>query len=259
MPYRRRRLVLTPLQKRALAKGYKVMAKRVNYRRKRRAAARPQLSLGYKGVPNTYRFVRETTPEIVDLRTQATTGGQVAVLDTSNFQMNQVVNFQNDFGPLFQSYKIDKIVTELRPMWNTTAVDIEGTGTTATPAVLVTRINTKWNSTPISLPTTDAGMRTFLAQIQKKSESVYSSKKPLMITTSNPRQYALTLEEDSSTGTPAVVSVPSRWLNCENEINIKFAHNALVFFQKMDQSAIQGATYLYRLVHKVHFRVSNVG
>lgn len=257
---------LTPLQRRAAIRRRQMAAKMKSkvfrgFHRRRAAAykARPRLSLGYKGVPNTYRFVRETTPEIVDLRTQATTGGQVATLDTSNFQMNQVVNFQNDFGPLFQSYKIDKIVTELRPMWNTTAVDIEGTGSTATPAVLVTRLNTKWNSTPISLPTTDAGMRTFLAQIQKKSESVYSSRKPLRIITENPRQYALTLEEDSSTGTPAVATVPSRWLNCENEINIKFAHNALVFFQKMDQSPIQGATYLYRLVHKVHFRVSNVG
>lgn len=256
----------TPLQRRAMAKRQRTLAAKMRAKvfksfHRRRAAykARPRLSLGYKGVPNTYRFVRETTPEIIDLRTQATTGGTVATLTTSNFQMNQLVNFQNDFGPLFQSYKIDKIVTELRPMWNTTAVDIEGTGSTATPAVLVTRVNTKWNTTPISLPTTDVGMRQFLAQIQKKSESVYSSKKPLRLITENPRQYALVLEEDSSTGTPAVATVPSRWLNCETEINIKFAHNALVFFQKMDQSAMQGATYLYRLVHKVHFRVSNVG
>ncbi len=267
MPYSK----MTPLQRRAMKAGHRVRLKRgAKYRRgpyssarpyyrRARHKARPQLSLGYKGVPNTYRFVRETLPEIIDLRSEATTGGQVAVLNTSNFQMNQLINFQNEFGPLFESYKIDKIVTELRPMWNTTAVDADATATVATPAMLVTRVNTKWNSTPISLPATDALIRQFLAQIQKKSESTYSQRRPLRITTTNPRTFKLTLEEDSTTGTPAVSTEPAPWLNCETENNIKFAHNALVFFQKMDQSSIQGGVYQYRLVHKVHFRVSNVG
>ncbi len=251
-----RKLALTPLQKRALKRGMAVLARR---RKRPRYKARPKLSLGYKGIPNTYRFVRETLPEIIDLRSEATTGGAVAVLNTSNFQMNQLINFQNEFGPLFESYKIDKIVTELRPMWNTTAQDVEGTGTVAAPAMLVTRVNTKWNSTPISLPATDTLIRQFLAQIQKKTESTYSQRRPLTLTTSNPRCFRLILEEDSTTGTPAVASEKAPWLNCETENNIKFAHNALVFFQKMDQSAIQGGVYQYRLVHKVHFRVSNVG
>lgn len=236
----------------------KMLATTRRYNRRRAGKARPMKSLRstYKGIPNQYRFKRQEVSSVIDLRTYATFGGTVAVLDIDNFKMNILANFVNDFGPLFASYKLDKLVFTLKPLWQISAVDVQGTGTIANPELTVTRVNTKYLTQPLNLGATDAAIRSSLAQLQMKTESSYSGKRNLYLVTKYPRMFDKV--EDQTTAT-AMTTVPARWLSISQNSDIEFPLNQVVVFQKRDHSAIQGGVYQYEISTTAYFRCSQVG
>ncbi len=226
------------------------------YRKKGKARPMKALKLTYKGIPNQYRFKREEITSVIDLRSYATFGGTVSVLDLDNFKMNLLTNFVTDFGPLFASYKLDKLQFVLKPMWQISAMDVQGTGAVNQPELTVTRINTKYLTSPLNLGATDAAIRASLAQLQMKTETSYSGRRNLYLSTNYPRLYSKI--EDLTTAT-ADTTIPGRWLSIQNSSDIEFALNQVVVFQKRDQSALQGGVYQYQMKAIAHFRCSQVG
>ena len=228
------------------------------YRYRKKGAARPMKALKttYRGMPNQYRFRREEVSSVIDLRSYASFGGTVSLLDIDNFKMTNLANFVQDFSPLFASYKLDKLVFVLKPLWQISALDVQGTGTVANPELTVTRINTKYLTSALNLGGTDAAIRANLAQLQMKTESQYSNKRNLYLTTAYPRMYDTV--EDLSQQT-AETTVPGRWLSIQNSSDIEFALNQVVVFQKRDHTAIQGGVYQYELKTIAYFRCSQVG
>ena len=231
-------------------------ARRQNRRKPGEARPMKDLRLTYKGMPNQYRFRREEVSSVIDLRSYASFGGTVSVLDIDNFKMNILTNFVNDFSPLFASYKLDKLVFVLKPLWQISALDIQGTGAINQPEMSVTRINTKYLTSSLNLGATDAAIRGSLAQIQMKTESSYSNKKDLVLVSKFPRMYDRITDLSGAT---APTTVPGRWLNIANDSDIEFALNQVVVFQKRDHSAIQGGVYQYEVKAIAYFRCSQVG
>lgn len=228
------------------------------YRYRKRGLARPMKALKttYRGMPNQYRFRREEVSSVIDLRNYASFGGTVSLLDIDNFKMTNLANFVSDFSPLFASYKLDKLIFVLKPLWQISAVDVQGSGTVSNPELTVTRINTKYLTSALNLGGTDSAIRSSLAQLQMKTESQYSSKKNLYLTTAYPQMFDTV--EDLSQQT-AETTVPGRWLSIANSSNIEFALNQVVVFQKRDHTAIQGGVYKYELKTIAYFRCSQVG
>jgi hypothetical protein len=151
---------------------------------------------------------------------------------------------------------LDKIQFVLKPLWQISAVDVQGSGVITNPELSITRINTKYLTSALALGGTDAAIRSSLAQLQMKTESSYSNKKNLYLTTTYPRMYDTV--EDLSTQT-AETTVPGRWLSIQNSSDIEFALNQICVFQKRDHSAIQGGVYQYELKTIAYFRCSQVG
>ncbi len=234
----------------------KAFVHRYNKRYAGRARPMKALKNTYRGMPNQYRFRREEVSTVIDLRTYATFGGTVSVLDIDNFKMTNIANFTNDFGPLFASYKLDKLVFVLKPLWQISAVDVQGSGVIANPELSITRINTKYLTSSLSLGGTDAAIRSSLAQLQMKTESQYSNKRNLYLTTTYPRLYQNV--EDLSQQS-AETTVPGRWMSITNSSDIEYALNQVVVFQKRDHSAIQGGVYKYEIKTIAYFRCSQVG
>lgn len=247
-------------------KGTKPWGKKANQNKKdskpqpkrKPGQARPMkdLRLTYKGIPNQYRFRREEVSSVIDLRSYASFGGTVSVLDIDNFKMNILANFVNDFSPIFASYKLDKLVFVLKPLWQISALDIQGTGSLNQPELSVTRINTKYLTSNLNLGGTDAAIRSSLAQLQMKTESSYSNKKDLILVSENPRMFS---QVEDLSGATAPSTVPGRWLSIANDSDIEFALNQVVVFQKRDHSAIQGGVYQYEVKAVAYFRCSQVG
>ena len=240
-------------------RAYNKMKSSVNrYNKRKKGQARPMkdLKVSYKGVPNQYRFRREEVSTVIDLRTYATFGGTVSLLDIDNFKMTNIAKFTDDFGPLFASYKLDKLVFVLKPLWQISAVDVQGSGTVANPELTVTRINTKYLTSALNLGGTDADIRSSLAQLQMKTESQYSGRKNLYLTTKYPRLYQNV--EDLSQQS-AETTVPGRWLSIQNSSDIEYALNQVVVFQKRDHTAFQGGVYKYEIKTIAYFRCSQVG
>ncbi len=220
--------------------------------------ARPMRALRstYRGVPNQYRFRREEVSTVIDLRTYATFGGTVSVFDIDNFKMQNIANFVNDFGPLFASYKLDKVTFVMKPLWQISAVDIQGSGVVTNPELSITKINTKYLTSSLALGGTDADIRANLAQLQMKSETQYSNNKNLYMTTMYPRLYDKVAD---LSGQDAETTVPGRWLSISNSSDIEFALNQVLVFQKRDHTAIQGGVYKYEIKTIAYFRCSQVG
>lgn len=204
-------------------------AKRNMYKKWKKGSARPMRALKttYRGMPNQYRFRREEVSSVIDLRSYASFGGTISLLDIDNFKMTNLANFVNDFSPLFASYKLDKLVFVLKPLWQISAVDVQGTGAVSILELSVTRINTKYLTSALNLGGTDAAIRSSLAQLQMKTESQYSNKRNLYLTTAYPRMYDTV--EDLSQQT-AETTVPGRWLSIANSSDIEYALNQVVVF-----------------------------
>lgn len=237
-------------------------ARRPPSRRRRIGRARPMRSLktNYRSL-NVYRFVRETLPTTVsfDLIIQGP-GSYPAMgyMTFENLQMNQLPGIGADMVNLFARYKVDKIVTKLTPLWDETVV--QGTGASNanvaySPELEITRVNTKYMIGDFPIKPTTVEMLTELAQLQGKSVSRYSHKKPLYITTINPGTTQKTVIDASGTEVDSRGQMP--WLSW-NTTTIPIKHNSVVFGRRVDGQALD-ANWKYSMTHKVYFRCSQVG
>lgn len=236
------------------------------------AKARPRLSIGYKGVPNQYRFIRETRPTTIDLGNAATPGvthiagtgsiPNIAVFEFPNFAINQLAGGFTEFSALFANYKIDKIQTILIPQWSSQNVQainpLTGTwlGTGAIPNLMLTRVNTKYLPNGYVVKATAEENRDQLAQIQKKTRSMYGSRKWLRINTVKPR---VNYEIEDGAGGQNIVSQASPWLPSVDAADQEYSMNDILFADRLDGTNFAVGLHLYRMYHRIHFRTSFVG
>lgn len=233
------------------------MAKRRRQTR-RNSSARPMRALktNYRA-QNVYRFVRETMPQTLgfNLIPAGTSFPQMGYLDFDNLQFNQLVQAQAEFSALFARYKVDKIVTVLTPIIQQ-VVQPGGTALSYTAALRITRVNTKWLNEPFAIQANSDLQLAELAQLQGKSVSNYASPRSLTMTTINPGMLQKGVLD--SAGNEIDVRGPSKWLNITTDSDVPLLHNSLIFAERTDGGALD-ASWKYRVVHKVYFRVSQVG
>lgn len=244
-------------------------------RTRRKGVARPMRSLkqSYRGTPNQYRFVRETVPITIDIGNNATPGvtiipssnagePNISCLRFPNFQMQLLSAFVTEFSPLFGNYKVDKIETFMVPMWQQNIHEVTAVPVAAVaPNLMVTRINTKYLPNGYGVQNDAMTQRMHLAQVQMKTRSLYGTKKWLKIDTKNPGIKELTYSGDPPQAT-GETTIRSPWMPIATASDQEFTMNDAVFFDRLDGGNFpgnSGSVYLYRLYHKVHFRVSLVG
>jgi len=243
-----------------------------SYSRGRRGAARPRRALrsGYKGVPNQYRFIRETLPRTIDVGNPTLPYGQllsgpigtqnIAMLTFASFQMSNLVDFTQDFSNLFTSYKLDKLEVFMVPMWTSTPQQVYdlGTGGNALPNLAVTRVNSKYvlNHT---VPTDALDAREMIAQLQMKTRSMYASKRWLKISTLNPSIVTEVLSGVTPTDTNTAIK-RGGWMSISQAADQTFLFNSRCFLDRVDGNSFPGGptVYLYKFWYKAHFRVSRV-
>lgn len=232
---------------------------------RRRARPTRALKMSFRGQPNTWRFVRETRPITIDMGAAA--GGvtlvagtgaipNTSILNLPNFQFDSLVNY-TEFSALFASYKIDSITTTFIPQWQETVnPDGAGSGTTQIPNLMVTRLNTKYLPNGYTPGATAEANRDKLAQIIKKSRSLYGSKKWLKLTTRNPLVWQDI--EDGSGGTNLTTRY-SPWMPTATAADQQYAMNDVFFADTLSGIDITSGKYLYRYYHRVSFRCSFLG
>lgn len=254
-----------------LRRGFKRLRSR-STRRKGYARPRKSLRTSYKGVPNQYRFVRESLPFTIDVGNPPATYGQLiggggvqnlTLLFFSGFQMKQLVEFERDFPPLFNTYKLDKLEVFMLPQWEgmiaSPMVETAGTGVSlALPNLACTRVSTRYmlnNPAPVSA--LDA--REQLAQIQMKSRSTYASKRWLKLTTTSP-MVMMKVESLVTTAPTNLAPKKAPWLDLLTGADQKFMINSQVYLDRIDGNDFPGGStpYKYRCYYKAHFRVSRV-
>lgn len=247
---------------------------KVTYRKTavRRAPIRrkPRLRLGYKGTPNTYSFIRETRPTTIDLGATgngvtllAGTGAipDISIFEFPNFSIDQLPGF-SEFSNLFANYKIDKIETILIPMWDQTiqqAINPQTgvwSNTGYIPNLVLTRVNTKYLTNGYATAANAETQRDQLAQLQKKTRSMYGNKKWLKINTIKPR---VKMEIEDGAGGQNTVPLNSPWLPSVQAADQEYIMNDLMFADKIDGTSFSAGLYKYRMYHRVHFRTSFVG
>jgi len=184
----------------------------------------------------------------------------MSVLQFANFKIDELSQFTTEFSPLFASYKIDKIETILIPQWQAmTQPNVSvGAPTSPTPELMVTRISTKYFPGDFQIQANALTQRTKLAQIQKKSRSLYGSKKWLTVNTWHPMVSKMVPEDNTGLTTVQALQ-PAPWLSIANASDVTFAMNDVVFFDSMRGENLQSVPYVYRMYHRVHFRCSQVG
>lgn len=231
-----------------------------------KAKARKSLSTGYKGAPNQYRFIRETRPDVVDMGVNGSgitlipgTGAipNTSVLNLANFQINQLAGGFAEFGNLFANYKIDKIETILIPQWqNTVNPDGAGSGTTQIPNLMITRINSKFLVNGYTLPGTAEANRDKLAQVQKKTRSLYGNRKWLRLITNHPLVFQ---DINDGAGGVNLTTKAQPWLPTATAADQEFSMNDIIFADTLSGIDLPTGVYKYRFYHRVHFRCSFVG
>jgi hypothetical protein len=242
------------------------------YRRKAKGKMYKRIKTGYKGTPNQYSFIRETRPITIDLGDNASPGvtliagtgaiPNISVFQFPGFQINQLAGGFSEFSALFANYKVLKIETCFVPQWsqNTQQSINPQTGvwshTGYVPNLMLTRVNTKWLINGLTLSGTAEAQRDVLAQIQKKSRTLYGTKKWLKINTINPR---VIMQIEDGSGGQNEISKAGVWLSSLNAADQEFQMNDVLFADKLDGSDFSVGLYKYRMYHRIHFRTSFVG
>lgn len=244
--------------------GYAKPAKRTRYtrpRRRRIGSARPMrgLKTNYRAI-NVYRFMRETVPQTATFTIIPQGGGSaqdMGYMSFENLQFNQLPG-NTDFSGLYARYKVDKIVTTLVPMFDTSTADAGG-NITYSPNLEITKVNTKWMNSDFPIAATADAQLQELAQLQAKTKSHYASKQPLVLVTQNPGVDQRSVVD--SAGNEVDARGRSPWLSLSGPnvaIDVPFKHNAIIFAARVDGAALSAA-WKFRLTHKVFFRCSQVG
>lgn len=226
----------------------------------KRKGARPMRSLptSYKSM-NTHRFVRETMPQTksFSIVPAGTAFPAMGKLDFDSLSFNLLVDGPTDFGSLFARYKVDKIETILTPMFSEVN---ETYGPNAnyslSPALRITRINTKYFNGPVNFGATSDEVLSELAQIQSKSVTAYASRRSLKMVTTNPGVYMKAVEDN--TNAEITTRGPAPWMNISTQNDVPLRHNSAIFAERTDGGDLTDA-WKYRVVHKVYFRCSQVG
>lgn len=225
------------------------------------------------------RFVRETVPMVVDLGVAdpdpggplstgvvilpASAAGEptMSYIKIPKVRMADLPNVA-EFSQLFNNYKIDKIETVLVPMWQQmtqqpiTPSDAVWTHTATIPNLMMTRVNTKWLITGLPASATAAAQRKQLAEIQKKSRSLYGNKKWLKLSTSNPH-VPIDISDGAAGTNIGIYQAP--WLQFNTAADQQFESNNIYFADRLDGTNMVPGVYKYRMYHRVHFRTSFVG
>lgn len=234
--------------------------KQLKFRRKGRARPMRSLRTSYKGIPNQYRFVRETVPETFDLGANgggitlvasAATGQNIARFDAPFLSFNDMVTV-SDFNNLYANYKIDKIETHFVPMWNLNA--------SPSLDVMITRVNTKYLVNGFPTKTTSEAYVQELAQLQMKTRSRYTAKRGFVLATWNPKVF-MKIKTSNADGTDVetTTTMDEPWLSLSTQAGVEFSHNDVFFAQALNGENLTSGTYKYRTYHKIFFRCSYVG
>lgn len=235
---------------------------RRNYRKNARARPMRALRTNYNSV-NKYRFVRETTSKTITPSIIADGGGlpNMAYIQLLNITANDLPNW-TEFSRLFQSYCIDKIVTYLIPLFETTEslAGFGGTPYVDSDQIMVTRINTQYYPEDYQVQATATAQRQELAQIQGKTRSLYGRKRWLKLTTWSPKTVSVVEDTVAQTPDVKVLSRGKRWIPT-NDNTVVHRQNYICFLDKLDGTDIgTNTTNLpkYRTYTKVYFRCSQV-
>lgn len=229
-------------------------------RRYGRGRARPMSRMpnSYK-TQSVHRFVRETMPLTLPMVIIPAGASFPAMgsLSFDNLQFNQLVASTGDFGNLFARYKVDKIETILTPMFQEVTAESSGAFMPGnTPALRITRVNTKWLNQPLTLGANSDAVLAELAQMQSKSVTPYASRRSLKLITYNPGVSKRDVLD--TTNTEIETNGPAPWLNISNQADVPFKHNSHIFAERTDGQAVT-TDWKYRVVHKVYFRCVQVG
>lgn len=210
-------------------------------------------------------FVRETIPVVVDLGVAASgvtliagTGAipNIAMYKAPPLDFTKLAKY-TEFQSLFNNFKVDKIETIMIPMWQQTVnPDYDTSGTANLSDLMITRVNTKWLINGLAAESTAELQRGQLAEIQKKTRSLYSGKKWMKMVTHNPDVPATVSDGAGSTNTYVR---PSPWLSLINSPDQRYSLNDVFFADRLDGKDFTTGVYLYRMYHRVHFRTSFVG
>lgn len=216
------------------------------------------LKTNYRAL-NVYRFVRETLPSTATFTIiPAANYAAMGYMSFENLQMNQLPGVNDDFNNLFARYKVDKIVTTLTPLWEETVV--QGTGANNSnvaysPELEITKVNTKYMIGDFPIKANADLMLTELAQLQAKTTSKYSHKRPMTLVTVGPGTKNNTVVD--ATGTEIDSRGPSPWLSW-GTTDVPLKHNAIIFARRVDGNAVD-LNWKYQVRHKIYFRCSQVG
>jgi len=235
--------------------------KKFNRKKTRKTSkARPMRSLknNYSS-QNVYRFVRETMPETrsFTIIPAGTAFPAMGSLHFSALSFLDLVQATNDFGNLFARYKIDKIETILTPLFQKVNETYSaGAVYSLSPALRITRVNTKWFNGPLNFGATSDAVLAELAQVQAKSITNYASKRSLKLITNNPGVAVKGILDN--TNTELSVRKPAPWLNITTQSDVPLKHNSAIFAERVDGGTLT-TDWKYRVVHKIYFRCSQVG
>lgn len=124
---------------------------------------------------------------------------------------------------MFARYKVDKIETFLTPMFQqVTETFAAGANYSLSPALRITRVNTKWFNQPFTISANSDAQLAELAQIQGKSVRGYASARSMKLTTINPGVMKKGVVD--STGAEIDVRGPCPWMNITTDSDIPLQH-----------------------------------
>ncbi len=195
--------------------------------------------------------MRETIPSTASFTMIAAGPGfpQMGYMSFENLQFNQLPG-NVEFTTLFARYKVDKIITTLVPLYQeTTQVNHQA-------QLELTKVNTKWMNSDFPIQANADLQLAGLAQLQSKTKTLYASKRPITLVTTNPGVEGRSVVDSGGNEVDARRSCPWLALSGPNAaIDVPFKHNALIFAARVDGQGLD-ATYKFRVTHKVIFRCS---
>lgn len=162
-----------------------------------------------------------------------------------------------EFAALYANFKVDRITTYLIPQWESTDnPNGVGSGPLQIPGLCISKVNTKYLATGLTASANAAAQRTVLAQIMKKTRSLYGSKKWLKLTTARPN---VPIDVSDGAASTNIGLFPSPWLQFSTGTDQQFASNTTFFADTLNGTDIQPRIYKYRCYSRVEFRCSFVG
>ena len=200
----------------------------------------------------TYRFMREGMPQTLSFSIipAGTSFPAMGYLDFKNLSFANLTQATAEFGALFARYKVDKIVTILTPLFTEVTAGEVGN------ALRITRVNTKWLTGDFEIQSDSDDQLAQLSQLQAKSTTNYASNRNLILTTLNPGVVQDSVVDTNGDTIDTRAKCP--WLNITEHSSVPLKHNSLIFAERTTGQDLT-ADWKYRVVHKVYFRVSQVG